>query len=149
MHSKITLWELTFSFLFFFFEWGNNGDVKKQITAIPQTEWKKKKKEEIENGLPLKCFGQQTNSTPENNEIPQGKSIAKLRICIPRSWHAAAPVWFHLTNGQHRDALWIWSNKQPSGTSKASDWNGPSACRAIKNKQQQLNVYGIDIFIQF
>lgn len=34
---------------------------------------------------PLKYFGQQTNSTPENNEIPQGKSIAKLRNCIPRS----------------------------------------------------------------
>lgn len=75
---------------------------------------------------PLKCFGQQTNSTPENNEIPHGSSIAKLRICILRSWHAVAPVWFHRTNGQQRDALWMWSNKQPSGTSKASDWNGPS-----------------------
>lgn len=75
---------------------------------------------------PLKCFGQQTNSTPENNEIPHGNSIAKLRICILRSWHADAPVWFHRTNGQQRDALWMWSNKQPSGTSKASDWKGPS-----------------------
>lgn len=75
---------------------------------------------------PLKCFGQQTNSTPENNEIPQGSSIAKLRICILRSWHAVAPVWFHRTNGQQRDALWMWSKRQPSGTNKASDWNGPS-----------------------
>lgn len=75
---------------------------------------------------PLKCFGQQTNSTPENNEMPHGSSIAKLRICILRSWHAVAPVWFHRTNGQQRDALWMWSNKQPSGTSKASDWKGPS-----------------------
>lgn len=39
----------------------------------------------IKTDLPLKCFGQQTNSTPENSEIPHGKSIAKLRICIPRS----------------------------------------------------------------
>lgn len=76
--------------------------------------------------LPLKCFGQQTNSTPENNEIPHGSNIAKLRICILRSWQAVAPVWFHRTNGQQRDALWMWSNKQPSGTSKASDWKGPS-----------------------
>ncbi len=53
----------------------------------------------------LKCFGQHTNSTPENNEIPHGNSMAKLRICMPRSWQAAAPVWFHRTNGQHRDAL--------------------------------------------
>ena len=136
-------------FFLFPIEWGNNGDDKaKKTNNCHSTESEQKKKEEEkENGLPLKCFGQQTNSTPENNEIPQGKSIAKLRICIPRSWHAAAPVWFHLTNGQHRDALWIWSNKQPSGTSKASDWNGPSACRAIKNKQQQMNVYGIGIFI--
>lgn len=74
----------------------------------------------------MKCFGQQTNSTPENNEIPHGKSIAKLRICMFLSWHAAAPVWFHRTNGQQREALWIWSNRQPSGTSNASDWNGPS-----------------------
>lgn len=75
---------------------------------------------------PLKCFGQQTNSTPENNEIPQGSSIAKLRICMLRSWQAWAPVWFHRTNGQQRDALWMWSKRHPSGTSKASDWNGPS-----------------------
>lgn len=75
---------------------------------------------------PLKCFGQQTNSTPENTEIPHGNKMAKLLICMPRSWHAAAPVWFHRANGQHRDALWMWSNKQPSGTSRASDWNGPS-----------------------
>lgn len=75
---------------------------------------------------PLKCFGQQTNSTPENNEIPHGSNIAKLRICMFRSWQAVAPVWFHLTNGQQRDALWMWSNKQPSGTNNASDWKGPS-----------------------
>lgn len=43
-------------------------------------------------GLPLKCFGQQTNSTPENNEMPHGNKMAKLRICMPRSWQAAAPV---------------------------------------------------------
>jgi len=77
----------------------------------------------------LKCLGQQTNSTPEKTEIPQGRSMAKLRICIPRSWQAAAPVWFHLTNGQHREALWMWSNRQPSGTSRASDWNGPSKAK--------------------
>lgn len=75
---------------------------------------------------PLKCFGQQTNSTPENSEMPHGSSIAKLRICMLRSWQAWAPVWFHRTNGQQRDALWMWSKRQPSGTSKASDWNGPS-----------------------
>lgn len=34
---------------------------------------------------PLKCFGQHTNSTPENNEIPHGNNIAKLLICILRS----------------------------------------------------------------
>lgn len=84
--------------------------------------WKEKK---MWNS-PLKCFGQHTNSTPENNEIPHGNNMAKLRICIPRSWQAAAPVWFHRTNGQHRDALWIWSKRHPSGTSKASDWNVPS-----------------------
>lgn len=44
------------------------------------------------NYSPLKCFGQHTNSTPENNEIPHGSNMAKLRICIPRSWQAAAPV---------------------------------------------------------
>lgn len=76
--------------------------------------------------LPLKCFGQQTNSTPENNEIPHGNNIAKLLICIPRSWQAVAPVWFHRTNGQHLEALWMWSKRQPSGTKRASDWNGPS-----------------------
>uniref|UniRef100_A0A8W7PR41 Uncharacterized protein n=1 Tax=Anopheles coluzzii TaxID=1518534 RepID=A0A8W7PR41_ANOCL len=53
------------------------------------------------------CLGQQTNSTPEKSEMPQGSSMAKLRICMLRSWQAAAPVWFHLTNGQHRDALWM------------------------------------------
>uniref|UniRef100_A0A182Q1Y3 Uncharacterized protein n=1 Tax=Anopheles farauti TaxID=69004 RepID=A0A182Q1Y3_9DIPT len=57
--------------------------------------------------LPLKCFGQQTNSTPEKSEMPQGSSMAKLRICMLRSWQAAAPVWFHLTNGQQREALWM------------------------------------------
>lgn len=80
----------------------------------------------IDLNVPLKCFGQQTNSTPENTDIPHGNNIAKLRICMPRSWQAAAPVWFHLMNGQQRDALWIWSKRQPSGTKRASDWNGPS-----------------------
>lgn len=74
----------------------------------------------------LKCFGQHTNSTPENKDMPHGNNMAKLRICMPRSWQAAAPVWFHLTNGQQREALCMWSNRQPSGTNKASDWNGPS-----------------------
>lgn len=87
--------------------------------------------------LPLKCFGQQTNSTPENREMPHGSNMAKLRICMPRSWHAVAPVWFHRTNGQQRDALWIWSNRQPSGTSRASDWNGPSANHETREKKNR------------
>lgn len=86
----------------------------------------------------LKCFGQQTNSTPENNEIPQGNNMAKLRICIPRSWQAAAPVWFHLTNGQQRDALWMWSKRQPSGTSSASDWNGPSESKCTHTMSKKM-----------
>lgn len=91
------------------------------------------------HNLRLKCFGQQTNSTPEKSEIPQGNSMAKLRICIPRSWQAAAPVWFHLTNGQHLDALWMWSNKQPSGTNKASDWNGPSEKYKIESDKKNCH----------
>lgn len=89
--------------------------------------------------LPLKCFGQHTNSTPENSEMPHGSSMAKLRICMPRSWQAAAPVWFHLTNGQHRDALWMWSKRHPSGTSNASDWNGPSAKN--ENERKMVNFF--------
>lgn len=87
--------------------------------------------------LPLKCFGQHTNSTPEKSEIPQGSSMAKLRICMFRSWHAAAPVWFHLMNGQHRDALWMWSNRHPSGTRRASDWKGPSGSRGKIGKRKK------------
>ena len=85
MHSKITVShreQTVFSSFPLNEETTVTTKLKKQITAIPQ---KVNKKKEEENGLPLKCFGQQTNSTPENNEIPQGKSIAKLRICIPRS----------------------------------------------------------------
>lgn len=100
-----------------------------------------------EDCLPLKCLGQQTNSTPENNEMPQGNKMAKLRICMPRSWQAAAPVWFHRTNGQQREALCMWSNKHPSGTSRASDWNGPSVVliqnfvrtRHSKGREKYLN----------
>lgn len=80
--------------------------------------------------LPL--LGQQTNSTPENKEIPHGKSMAKLRKFISRSWHETEAVWFHRSKGQHFDWLWMWSKTHFSGTSSASLWNGPSAQHSRK-----------------
>lgn len=71
-------------------------------------------------------FGQQTNSTPEKSEMPQGRSMAKVRRVMERSVQAVAAVWFHLSNSQHLVWLWMWSNRQFSGTRRASLWNGPS-----------------------
>lgn len=78
--------------------------------------------------------GQQTNSTPEKREMPQGRSMAKLRRVRSRSWQLCAAVWFHRSNSQQRVWLWMWSNRQFSGTSSASLWNGPSA-----NTSQYVN----------
>lgn len=46
--------------------------------------------------VPLRCFGQHTNSTPENSDIPQGNNIAKLLRFIFLSLHVSAAVAFHL-----------------------------------------------------
>lgn len=46
--------------------------------------------------VPLRCFGQHTNSTPENKDIPQGNSIAKLLRFIFLSLQVSAAVVFHL-----------------------------------------------------
>ena len=79
--------------------------------------------------LPLKCLGQHTNSTPLNKEMPQGRSMAKDRSCSPRSWQALPAVAFQRPNVQQLLWLWMWSNKQFSGTKRASDWKGPSVNR--------------------
>lgn len=76
--------------------------------------------------LPLKCLGQQTNSTPLKREIPQGSSMAKDLSWSPLSWQAIAAVAFHRPKVQQLLWLWMWSNRQFSGTRRASDWNGPS-----------------------
>lgn len=76
--------------------------------------------------LPLKCLGQHTNSTPLNNDMPQGSSMANDLNCNPLSWQAVAAVTFHLPKGQQLLWLWIWSKTQFSGTKSASDWKGPS-----------------------
>lgn len=81
------------------------------------------------------CLGQQTNSTPEKTSIPQGKSMAKLFTFIPRSWHALAAVWFHLSKSQHRVWLWIWSKRQCSGTKRASLWKAPAVGVVILEKR--------------
>ncbi len=74
------------------------------------------------------CFlGQQTNSTPEKTSIPHGSSIAKLLTRMPRPPQASAAVAFHLSKSRQRDWLWMWSNRQCSGTSSASDWKGPAS----------------------
>lgn len=75
---------------------------------------------------PLKCFGQQTNSTPLKREMPQGSSMAKDLSCRPRSWQAPAAVAFQRPKVQQLLWLWMWSKRQFSGTRRASDWNGPS-----------------------
>lgn len=77
--------------------------------------------------MQLPLYGQQTNSTPENKDMPQGNSMAKLRRLWSRSWQAWAAVWFQRSNGQHLLWLCTWSNIQFSGTSRASLWNCPSA----------------------
>lgn len=94
----------------------------------------------------MKCFGQHTNWTPENNEVPHGVSIEELRICMLRSWQASAPVWFHLSDGQHCEKLWMWSKKHPSGTRSAFDSDGrkPSIKPKIK-----VNKIGVHKFFQF
>lgn len=46
--------------------------------------------------VPLRCFGQHTNSTPENSDIPQGNNIAKLLRFIFLSLQVSAAVAFHL-----------------------------------------------------
>ena len=76
--------------------------------------------------LPLKCLGQQTNSTPENREMPQGSNMAKLRKVRSRSWQDCAAVTFQRSNCQHLVWLWMWSKRQFSGTNSASLWKGPS-----------------------
>ena len=78
--------------------------------------------------LPFLIFlaGQQTNSTPLKTSMPQGRSIAKDRSFMERSPQAAAAVVFHWSKFQHRVWLWMWSKRQCSGTSRASDWKGPS-----------------------
>lgn len=81
--------------------------------------------------LPLKCLGQHTNSTPLNKEMPQGRSMAKDRNWSPLSWQALPAVAFHRPNVQQLLWLWMWSNKQFSGTKRASDWNGPSENKQI------------------
>ena len=70
--------------------------------------------------------GQQTNSTPENTSIPQGKSIAKLLTFIPRPLQAFDAVVFHISKSQHLVWLWMWSKRQCSGTKRASLWKGPA-----------------------
>lgn len=77
--------------------------------------------------LLLKCFGQQTNSTPVKRDIPQGRSIANDLSCRLRSVQATAAVAFHRSKDQQLLWLCMWSNKQFSGTNNASDWKGPSA----------------------
>ena len=49
--------------------------------------------------------GQQTNSTPENTSIPQGKSMAKLLTFIPRPLQAFDAVVFHISKSQH--LVWL------------------------------------------
>lgn len=46
--------------------------------------------------VPFRCFGQHTNSTPENKDIPQGSSIAKLLRFMFLSLQVSAAVVFHL-----------------------------------------------------
>lgn len=46
--------------------------------------------------VPFRCFGQHTNSTPANRDIPQGSSIAKLLRFMFLSLQVSAAVAFHL-----------------------------------------------------
>ena len=80
--------------------------------------------------------GQQTNSTPEKTSIPQGKSMAKLLTFMPRSWQAVEAVLFHWSKSQHLVWLWMWSNRQCSGTSRASLWKAPAVGPKNKVKEE-------------
>ena len=58
--------------------------------------------------------------------MPQGRSMAKLLTLMPRSLQAPVAVRFHWSKSQHLVWLWMWSNRQCSGTKRASLWKGPA-----------------------
>ncbi len=72
------------------------------------------------------ALGQHTNSTPLKTSMPQGRSMAKLLTFMLRSLQALAAVLFHWSKSQHLVWLWMWSNRQCSGTRRASDWKAPA-----------------------
>lgn len=106
-----------------------HGTNKQKKLRNEQKERKKSKNKDKTSTHPKPFFGlngQQTNSTPEKTSIPQGNNMAKLLTLMPRSRQACVAVRFHWSKSQQRVWLWMWSNRQCSGTKRASLWKGPA-----------------------
>lgn len=80
----------------------------------------------------LPALGQQTNSAPLKPSMPHGCSVEKPCIHECRRAQDSVVVSFHASYDLHCLESWMWSNRQLSGTWRASLWNGPTVVKHSK-----------------